>query len=306
MRNMKHLLSLSGHVQQRFGRARIQRQREFDHHVEAAQERRVCLLDVKRSGGRQRDGVYIQQGVRERTPLAIVEFIGVPTSVDADERRSGVGVDGPCPRAPRGADPDDCPTSHGTPNLVGGAVSRGRERLHGDMSMKLTGGVARGRTVPSPEDRRVRPTSSRVREALFSMLGSAVVDARVLDAFSGSGLLALEAWSRGAQVVAVERQARTVSALRKAATQLGATIDVRAGDVYEVLKTLPPFDGALLDPPYVDDPNIVLQRMAPHVRGWMMLEHSSKVRSPDAPAGWRCDRRRVYGASCLALFKGVA
>ena len=69
--------------------------------------------------------------------------------------------------------------------------------------MRITGGSLRGRVVPGKVRPGVRPTSSRVREALFSMVGQDLEGVRVLDAFGGSGLLSFEAYSRGAIVTTV-------------------------------------------------------------------------------------------------------
>lgn len=72
-------------------------------------------------------------------------------------------------------------------------------------NMRITGGIFGGRKVRIP-NRGVRPTQSRVREAIFSSLAATVPGARVLDLFAGSGALGLEAWSRGAeQVVFVDK-----------------------------------------------------------------------------------------------------
>ena len=66
------------------------------------------------------------------------------------------------------------------------------------MSLKITGGQARGRSIDSPSGMKVRPTSSKIRQALFNILGARVQEARVLDLFGGTGLMGIEALSRGA------------------------------------------------------------------------------------------------------------
>jgi 16S rRNA (guanine966-N2)-methyltransferase len=116
-----------------------------------------------------------------------------------------------------------------------------------------------GRRLRAPGGRDTRPTSDRVREALFSMLGS-VDDARVLDLFAGSGALAIEALSRGAaRATLVERDPRAVAVIRANLDALGLASDEaqvvhapaatalrdasRRGDTYDLV---------LLDPPYRD------------------------------------------------------
>lgn len=93
--------------------------------------------------------------------------------------------------------------------------------------MRIVGGTYRGRTLVVPEGTNVRPTTDRVREALFNILehGSISLEgARVLDMFSGSGALGLEALSRGAQAVLfVEEDADARGAIRTNIETLGAT-----------------------------------------------------------------------------------
>jgi 16S rRNA (guanine966-N2)-methyltransferase len=126
--------------------------------------------------------------------------------------------------------------------------------------MRVVAGVAGGRRLLAPEGRRLRPTSERVREALFNALGSLdlVADASVLDLFAGTGALAIEALSRGATAATlVEADARAVAAIRANldATGLSPQARVVHGDVFRFLadraaEDLDPFDVALADPPY--------------------------------------------------------
>ncbi|MGE4607156.1 MAG: 16S rRNA (guanine(966)-N(2))-methyltransferase RsmD [Myxococcota bacterium] len=121
--------------------------------------------------------------------------------------------------------------------------------------LRVTGGRLAGRRfrVP-PVD--VRPTSDRVRESLFAQLGD-LAGQYVLDLYSGSGALAIEAASRGAHsVVCVERAPRTLSCLRVnlASLELESMVRVVSGDVPRVLRRLARakerFDLVLIDPPY--------------------------------------------------------
>lgn len=82
--------------------------------------------------------------------------------------------------------------------------------------MRITGGMARGIPLDSGGSKQIRPATDRMREAVFSSLGSRVEGARFLDLFAGSGAYGLEAWSRGASGgVFVEQDRRTVAALLK-------------------------------------------------------------------------------------------
>src|SRR5580704_10651585 len=87
--------------------------------------------------------------------------------------------------------------------------------------MRVIAGTLGGRRLRAPAGRATRPTSDRVREALFSMLGE-IDGARVLDLFAGSGALGIEALSRGAaHAVFVERDAGAAAVLRENLRALG-------------------------------------------------------------------------------------
>lgn len=167
---------------------------------------------------------------------------------------------------------------------------------------RLTGGHARGRPLAARVPEEVRPTSSRVREALFSLVGQDLTGVRVLDAFGGSGLLGFEAWSRGATVCVVEREPRVVKAIRENAAALGAEVEIRGGDVLALAADLGTWDLVLADPPYRLDAAAILAGLAPVVGGTLVLETDERVAAP-AAAGLRLDRRRVYGGTALCVYE---
>jgi 16S rRNA (guanine966-N2)-methyltransferase len=120
---------------------------------------------------------------------------------------------------------------------------------------RIVAGIAGGRRLSVPP-KGTRPTSDRVREALFSAIVSAVdlEDARVLDLYAGSGALGLEALSRGAaSAVFVESANGALSVLRKNIASVGLPGEVRPGKVSAVLASGASsiFDLVLMDPPYV-------------------------------------------------------
>jgi 16S rRNA (guanine966-N2)-methyltransferase len=123
--------------------------------------------------------------------------------------------------------------------------------------MRVIAGRLGGRRLSAPKGRTTRPTSDRVREALFSMLGE--LDGVVaLDLFAGSGALGIEALSRGAErVVFVERDASAVSTLRANLTALGldeTEATVRVGEALASLRAAQAreetYDLVFIDPPY--------------------------------------------------------
>jgi 16S rRNA (guanine966-N2)-methyltransferase len=126
--------------------------------------------------------------------------------------------------------------------------------------MRIVGGRHRGTTLaaPPPGDRRVRPTSDRVRESLFNLLAhrpdAPIAGARVLDLFAGTGALGLEALSRGAAAVVLVEQAPQAAALVEANVArlgLGAEARLLRRDATRLgPNPFPPFDLVFLDPPY--------------------------------------------------------
>lgn len=123
--------------------------------------------------------------------------------------------------------------------------------------MRVVAGLAGGRRLWAPDGRRVRPTSERVREALFNALGSLDVleGATVLDLFAGTGALGIEALSRGAtSAVFVDADPQAVRAVKDnlAVTGFGDRAKVVQADVFRFLADRPPegVDVTFADPPY--------------------------------------------------------
>jgi 16S rRNA (guanine966-N2)-methyltransferase len=121
--------------------------------------------------------------------------------------------------------------------------------------MRIIAGEFRGRRLRPPPGRQVRPTTDRVREAWFSIVGEAVVGARVLDLFAGSGALGLEALSRGAgHVTFVELAAPSIAALRANVAELGVedAVAIRRAEALRFVRALErgAYDLAFADPPY--------------------------------------------------------
>lgn len=119
--------------------------------------------------------------------------------------------------------------------------------------MIITGGEARGRRIASPDGLAVRPTASKIRQAFFNILGARVRGANFLDLFAGSGLVGLEALSRGAKdLVSIEESGKMVVAIQSSLKTLGFRGRVIRGDFRQVVPTLPlgATDIAFADPPY--------------------------------------------------------
>lgn len=121
--------------------------------------------------------------------------------------------------------------------------------------MRVIAGRFGGRRLMAPPGAGIRPTSDRVREALFSVLGEAVVDARVLDLFAGSGALGIEALSRGAsEATFVDCAPAAVRAIRANLESLEIDAEVHRADARAALRAARAaarqYDLVFLDPPY--------------------------------------------------------
>ena len=121
--------------------------------------------------------------------------------------------------------------------------------------MRVVAGRFGGRRLQAPPGSATRPTSDRVRESLFAVLGDRVTGARVLDLFAGSGALGIEALSRGAvEATFVDSSPAAIRAIRGNLAALGIEADVCRADARAALRTARSaarqYDLVFLDPPY--------------------------------------------------------
>jgi 16S rRNA (guanine966-N2)-methyltransferase len=175
--------------------------------------------------------------------------------------------------------------------------------------MRVVAGTARGRRLVTPRGRDIRPTSDRVREAIFNALGSlgVVEDARVLDLFAGSGALGIEALSRGAaHATFVERDDRAIEAIwaNLVATKLSDRALVTANDAVHWLARRPGpgrFDLALADPPYAFDEWDALLAAAADAPVDVVVIESDRSIAPDRK--WRVVREKAYGGTVVTIVR---
>jgi 16S rRNA (guanine966-N2)-methyltransferase len=176
--------------------------------------------------------------------------------------------------------------------------------------VRIIAGSRKGHTIEAPAGLRTRPTSDRVRENVFNILGP-VNDAVVLDLYAGSGALGLEALSRGArEAVFVDSDARAVTAIRRNLDALGIEAPVHRRDAFAWLSGAAgagaAFDLVFADPPYSSAGPAAgrLDELLPPVLtdGSLTVTESDK-RAPLELALPLVDER-VYGDTRIAIHRG--
>lgn len=175
---------------------------------------------------------------------------------------------------------------------------------------RLIAGSLGGRTIPGPPGKGTRPTSDRVREALFSRLSGwdAITGAHVLDLYAGTGALAFEALSRGAaSALLVEAHAPTARQLQRTARDLGlaAVASVRSARAEHVIPQLEQlFTLVFIDPPYdveTSEIETLLLALRPALTddALVVIERSGRTAPITWPDGWQDDGTKAYGETAL-------
>lgn len=182
--------------------------------------------------------------------------------------------------------------------------------------LRIIGGTARGRLLKVPRGTRIRPTSDKVRESLFNIIGPEVVrGARFLDLFAGCGAVGIEALSRGARFVTfVESNPRHARAIRENIEICGfqQSVEILCAESLSVLTKLglhkPSYDIIFADPPY-DYPKwkILLSKIVLNVNmfnyGFFIVEHSTKVSMPEKVHDIARYGVYTYGDTTLTVYR---
>lgn len=186
--------------------------------------------------------------------------------------------------------------------------------------MRIVGGKNKGAQIFAPADRETRPTSDRVREAVFNILahgvdGFSFDGARVLDLFAGTGALGLEALSRGAKYVHfVDDSTQARGVIRRNADALGeiGRCKIWRRDAMRLGQCAPlsPFDLVFADPPY--GKGLAAQTLKVLADGgWLsddavvVLEESAREEI-EVPAGFETESTRIYGDTQVIILKAAA
>lgn len=178
--------------------------------------------------------------------------------------------------------------------------------------VRIVGGRHRGRRLQFLPGHGLRPTPDRVRETLFNWLQPDIAGAACLDLFAGSGVLGLEALSRGAaQLLAVERHRAAAQRLRENAALLGeAAVEVRQAEALRLLRGTPPcvFDIVFVDPPFaaglLAEACALLESrhwLAPSA--WIYLEQDAADEWPALPVNWALHREGRAGQSAQRVMR---
>lgn len=192
--------------------------------------------------------------------------------------------------------------------------------------MRVVGGEWGSRRLKTPADRSLRPTSDRLRETLFDILGPAVAGAAFVDGFAGTGAVGIEAFSRGARpVIWIEGAATAARLLRANLAGLGAAADPNAvvlerrlPAAVAALARLPALQEAggaqfvFLDPPYADtgvaEQTLLELHQYPEVLapgGHVIWETAARSRLPERIGRWHVQRQHRQGDSQLVFFESA-
>ncbi len=179
--------------------------------------------------------------------------------------------------------------------------------------MRVITGTAKGRKLITADGLDVRPTSDRVKEAMFSIVQFDVPGATVLDLFAGSGQLGIEALSRGAELCVFidnSRHSQEIVKENLKNTGLFSKSRVVSAEYSNFLTgTKDRFDIALLDPPYHKDilPH-ALELLTPKMsdRGIILCEHAIDENVPERSADFAIDKQYKFGKIMITVYRRIA
>lgn len=181
--------------------------------------------------------------------------------------------------------------------------------------MRVISGSAKGRPLKSVPGNGTRPTTDKVKEALFSMIGPYFEGGTVLDLYAGTGGLGIEALSRGIEAaVFVDMEQKAIDTVRAnlKAARLEAQAEVYRNDAGRALAALQKrgraFDLVFLDPPYRmkhgDELMVTLaDKLLLNPDAVIVLEHESKYTYPEDIPGFRRTRLSVYGEVTISIYQ---
>lgn len=185
----------------------------------------------------------------------------------------------------------------------------------GAIAVRVIAGAARGRALKAVPGSNTRPTTDKVKEAIFSMIGPYFDGGIALDLFAGTGGLGIEAWSRGAQrVIFVDKEKISLDIIRQNVKTAGAesAAELYRNDADRALKALAKRDIAFslvfLDPPYkMTTMDAVMAELAE--KGMLaggatiVVEHDASHRYPEELAGFEQVKQAKYGDTAVTIYR---
>jgi 16S rRNA (guanine966-N2)-methyltransferase len=179
--------------------------------------------------------------------------------------------------------------------------------------MRIISGTFKGRRLFTPKHRSIRPTSDQVKESIFNILGGEVEGKVVLDLFSGTGNLGIEALSRGARkAFFVEKGREALQLIQKnlAQCELQKQSEILPSDVYRAIGILKQrgevFDLILMDPPY--EKGLIQKTLMKlnferiyHQDSIFVIEHGRREPLPDITDGWDLIRQKRMGDTMISF-----
>jgi 16S rRNA (guanine(966)-N(2))-methyltransferase RsmD len=179
--------------------------------------------------------------------------------------------------------------------------------------MRIISGTSRGRRLVTPKSQAIRPTSDRIKESIFNILGGEVEGKVVLDLFAGTGNLGIEALSRGAKrVLFVEKGRQALKLIQRNLSLIGMRerSEILPKDVSRAIGILKlkgeSFDLILMDPPYEKG---LIQKTLSKMRSHriyhegtiLVIEHNRREPIPERIQGWILTRQRGIGDTVISF-----
>ena len=172
--------------------------------------------------------------------------------------------------------------------------------------MNITGGIYKGQKVTAPDEKITRPTLSKTRESVFNVLFSMTdfEDKTFLDMFAGSGIMGLEALSRGfSEVYCIEKNIKTANILKSNYAKLKLEPQLTIGDSIKILKeSEKSFDVIYIDPPYESDLyesslKVIKEKKLLNKDGIIILEHDKEMTFGD----FQLIKQKVYSQKFISF-----
>jgi 16S rRNA (guanine966-N2)-methyltransferase len=180
--------------------------------------------------------------------------------------------------------------------------------------LRIISGEFRGRKLEKLEGMDIRPTTDRVKESLFNMLGARLFDCAFLDLFAGTGGIGIEAYSRGAsKIVFIDESSKSIKVLKSNLEMLMLLdkVEVYNTDYINAINKLAldnrKFDIIFIDPPYlkgftqnalihINDNNLINEN------GIIVIEHDIQDKMPESVGNLNLQRQKKYGNTMLSFF----